>query len=289
MSKLLLIGSHQNKYNSNDIGGVSILFELLVSELTEKKISFSTIDTLVENNGGTLKTLFLTYYRIIKNISNCDHISLHATKNSFLTIAPFILFFSKVFNKPFSIRLFGGNFGDVYHSSGVIRKKLMTLVLKHSDATFFELNSLVDEFGKYNSNIFWFPNVRSNKIQNIRKREFNEKFVYIGTINKEKGIDDICKVIEQLDPNITCDLYGPIKYKQEKYSKEYFKKLNISYKGELKPTEVQSTMDKYDVLLLPSYREGYPGVIIEAFALGIPVIATKLPGILEMCEDKKNG
>ena len=47
-------------------------------------------------------------------------------------------------------------------------------------------------------------------------------------------------------------------------------------------------MDNYDVLILPSHREGYPGVIIEAFALGMPVIATKLPGIMEMCENNKN-
>jgi len=48
-------------------------------------------------------------------------------------------------------------------------------------------------------------------------------------------------------------------------------------------------MNQYDVLLLPSYREGYPGVIIEALSLGIPSIATRLEGIMEMIEDHKNG
>jgi glycosyltransferase involved in cell wall biosynthesis len=34
-----------------------------------------------------------------------------------------------------------------------------------------------------------------------------------------------------------------------------------------------------DVLLLPSHREGLPGVVIEAAALGVPVVATALPGV----------
>ena len=64
--------------------------------------------------------------------------------------------------------------------------------------------------------------------------------------------------------------------------------MGINYKGALNSNEVLTIMDKYNVLILPSHREGYPGVIIEAFALGIPVIATKLSGIMEMCQDNKN-
>ncbi|HID66407.1 MAG TPA: glycosyltransferase [Aquificaceae bacterium] len=35
-------------------------------------------------------------------------------------------------------------------------------------------------------------------------------------------------------------------------------------------------------------REGYPGVIIEALSLGIPVIATKLEGIMEMITSRRS-
>jgi glycosyltransferase involved in cell wall biosynthesis len=47
----------------------------------------------------------------------------------------------------------------------------------------------------------------------------------------------------------------------------------------------------YDVLVLPTFwkGEGYPGVIIEAFCAGVPVIATSLDGIKEIVSHGKNG
>jgi glycosyltransferase involved in cell wall biosynthesis len=45
-------------------------------------------------------------------------------------------------------------------------------------------------------------------------------------------------------------------------------------------------MCQYDVLILPSHREGYPGVIIEALSVGLPIIATNLDGIKEMIDEK---
>ena len=288
MSKILLIGSRQNKYDPTDTGGISILFELLISELEKKNIPFQVIDTLVANNGGKVKTFFSTNYQVLKNIRNFDYISLHGTENNFLYISPLVLLLANVFNKHVSIRLFAGNFGDNYNKASYAKRNLIKLILKKSNAIFFELRHLVSEFKKFNSNTYWFPNVRAKEIQKNKTRYFQKRFVYIGSINEEKGIDELCQAIKKLENNITCDIYGPIKYKHEKYSPQYFKELGINYKGALKADEVQDVMDTYDVLILPSHREGYPGVIIEAFALGIPVIATKLSGIMEMCQDNKN-
>jgi glycosyltransferase involved in cell wall biosynthesis len=46
---------------------------------------------------------------------------------------------------------------------------------------------------------------------------------------------------------------------------------------------------QYDLLLLPSYREGYPGIIIEALSVGIPVVSTRVGGIPEIIECEHNG
>ncbi|MBL4710603.1 MAG: glycosyltransferase, partial [Flavobacteriales bacterium] len=55
--------------------------------------------------------------------------------------------------------------------------------------------------------------------------------------------------------------------------------------------EILSTMKKYDVLILPTYYEGegYPGVIIEAYSIGLPVIATQWKSLPEIVEHKKTG
>ncbi len=288
MSKILLIGSRQNKFDSTDTGGVSILFELLISELEKRGIDFIVVDTLSANYGGKGKTLLYSLYYIFKNIRNVDYVSLHALRNSYLSLGPILVVLSKIFKKNLSIRIFAGDFEDKYLTSNYIQKFLIRFILKNSNSVFFELKHLVYTFKKYNKNTYWFPNVRDEKIQKNKKRTFRKRFVYIGSINKEKGIDELCQAIKWLDKDYTVDLYGPIKYDYEKYSDSYFKQLGINYKGALKSDEVLDVMDRYDVLILPSYKEGYPGVIIEAFALGIPVIATKLPGIMEMCEHNQN-
>ncbi len=288
MSKILLIGPKQNRYNKNDTGGITILFELLISELIQKKIDFSTIDTLKANYNNNIFMFPKIILALIKNIRKHEHISLHATMNSFLVLSPIIIILAKIFSKKTSLRKFAGSLDKVYNNSNFFKKFVIRTIIKHTDTVFFETKYLVNTFKKYNKNTFWFPNVRDANIQIKKVRKFKKRFVYIGSINEEKGIDELCEVIRKLDKSYTCDLYGPIKYTNEKYSIEYFKKIGVNYKGPLNSNDVLKVMDRYDVLVLPSHREGYPGIIIEAFALGIPVIATKLQGIMEMCTDNKN-
>jgi glycosyltransferase involved in cell wall biosynthesis len=66
---------------------------------------------------------------------------------------------------------------------------------------------------------------------------------------------------------------------------------NLKYCGALKPGDVVSTIEKYDAFLFPSFYdgEGYPGVILEAYMAGVPVITTDWISIPEIVEDGKSG
>ena len=44
-----------------------------------------------------------------------------------------------------------------------------------------------------------------------------------------------------------------------------------------------------DVVVLPSYREGLPRILLEAFSCGIPVVATDVPGCRELVQHGHNG
>jgi glycosyltransferase involved in cell wall biosynthesis len=48
-------------------------------------------------------------------------------------------------------------------------------------------------------------------------------------------------------------------------------------------------MPFFDLFVLPSYTEGMPNVILEAFAAGTPVVATAVGGTPELVEDGRSG
>ena len=287
MKKLLLIGPLSNKHDASKSGGTVVLFELLLSELKENNIKFDVIDTLKENYYNSFFALISINFKLLKQIKNYELVSLHATANSLIIIGPIMTLLSKIFNRRTSIRKFAGNFHEIYQNSNKIKQRLIEYTLRNSSSNFFETKYLVEYFSKFNEHTYWFPNVRRIEIEPQLPKPYKKRFIYVGSIIKEKGIDEIIQVSNNLDKSYLIDMYGSIIDK--KYNEDYFKKQNINYKGPLIPSDVLNIMNKYDVLLLPSYREGYPGVIIEAFSLGIPCIVTKLQGVMEMIEDKKNG
>ena len=64
-----------------------------------------------------------------------------------------------------------------------------------------------------------------------------------------------------------------------------------TYGGVLEPEEAPRIFAEHDLLLFLSYMgsEGTPGVVIEAFQCGVPVVATSIGGVPEQVEHEKSG
>lgn len=139
------------------------------------------------------------------------------------------------------------------------------------------------------SNFKNIPNVVNNEKQNA-----NFRFVYLARLIEEKGVGLIIEACRQLgNYSFEVDFYGST---SSFYSNEYFKNLrlkNVNYKGflNLDSKEGYSILSSYDVLLFPTYfeGEGFPGVLIDAFISGLPVITTDFHANPEIVLDGKNG
>jgi len=90
-----------------------------------------------------------------------------------------------------------------------------------------------------------------------------------------------------LDEDISIDIFGPL---DAEYTPSFFENSGgdqITYKGVLSRHDVDRELWEYDALILPTrwYGEGYPGVILEAYAHGMPVITTQWQSIPEIVDE----
>jgi len=65
----------------------------------------------------------------------------------------------------------------------------------------------------------------------------------------------------------------------------------VSYHGVLDPGDVQNTLARHDVVLFPTAYggEGFPGVVVDAYSAGIPIIATRWPYVDEAIAHGRTG
>ena len=112
----------------------------------------------------------------------------------------------------------------------------------------------------------------------------NEDIVigFVGRLGREKGCNELFKVfknIKQDYQNAKLLFVGPIEKENtiEAELLEYFKTCNDIIKTG-RVTNVQKYFSAMDVFVLPSYREGFGMSVVEASAMGVPVVVTKYPG-----------
>lgn len=116
-------------------------------------------------------------------------------------------------------------------------------------------------------------------------------FLFVGRITRDKGIYDLIEAfigISQENPQANLWIVGPDEEGLRAQIEYKFPRLNgVHWMGSSSTPEV--FMAKADVLVLPSYREGFGTVIIEAAACKTPAIAYRIDGIIDAIEDGHSG
>lgn len=118
-------------------------------------------------------------------------------------------------------------------------------------------------------------------------------FIFIGRINRDKGINELIKAFRSLrkDRPSKLLLVGPTENDQNpilpETATEIAKGEGIISVGSQK--DVRPFYAISDALVFPSYREGFPNVPLEAGAMGLPCIVTNINGSNEIIIDGENG
>lgn len=105
---------------------------------------------------------------------------------------------------------------------------------------------------------------------------------FVGRITRDKGIDELLEAYERVcreREHTYLLLVGSIEH-EEQLNAQLFEQAKRSERvifcGET--TQVEKYMSAMDVYVLPSYREGFGSAVVEAEAMGVPVIVSDIPG-----------
>ncbi|MGI1804684.1 glycosyltransferase [Exiguobacterium sp. TDN 0502] len=125
------------------------------------------------------------------------------------------------------------------------------------------------------------------------------KCVYLGRIHPDKGINFIFDNLSSLNKSelkYSIEFFGPI---ESEYKDEFINNINIhsfsEYSGILdfskKSLESYEKLSQYDIFLFPTFwgGEGFPGVIIDSFISGVPVLASDWNHNREVINSGENG
>ena len=127
--------------------------------------------------------------------------------------------------------------------------------------------------------------IKLRKYHSIDKNSFI--FLYLGRINKEKGIIELTKAFKEIEKNknILLVFVGKIEDKKLKNLFKNNKKI-LYFEYTTKPEDWFSFSD---ILCLPSHREGFGTVVIEAASCGIPSLCSNIYGLKDAIVKNKTG
>lgn len=119
-------------------------------------------------------------------------------------------------------------------------------------------------------------------------------FIFVGRIVKDKGINELIAAFDKLTTtsrNAKLLLVGELNQKTNKVTPETEKIINenpaiiaVGYQTDVRPFYAIS-----DALAFPSYREGFPNVVMQAAAMALPSIVTDISGSNEIILAGSNG
>jgi glycosyltransferase involved in cell wall biosynthesis len=124
--------------------------------------------------------------------------------------------------------------------------------------------------------------------------ENNFVFVFVGRLVQDKGINELVAAfvsLSKLNSNCKLLLVGSLEAELDPLFSTTIQNINnhpsiisAGWQDDIRPY-----LSISNVLVFPSYREGFPNVVLQAGAMGLPSIVTNINGCNEIIEDQNNG
>ena len=128
----------------------------------------------------------------------------------------------------------------------------------------------------------------------LQIKEDDFVFVFVGRLVIDKGLRELVKAFDAISKNhkkVKLILMGPKENAHNPKKRAMFHTINqnqkiitVGFQDDVRPYYAVS-----NVLMLPSYREGFPNAVLQAGAMGLPSIVSDISGCNEIIQQNENG
>lgn len=274
-------------------GGQEVKTCILADALETKYGKIYRIDTLAKNS--RIKMPFQLLWAMI----TCTDVVILPAHNGLVVLSKLLSKLNKLFHRHLHYSVIGGWLQDLLPNHLDVMKALHDFT-----GIYVETKTMMDALQKLGfTNVYVVPNCKPLSIinKNDLDTSYSEpyKLVTFSRVTEKKGIGTAANIVMKLNNKygrkvFTLDIYGPVDPgEDERWFAELRKSFtdDITYRGNAPFDKSVEVLSGYFALLFPTqyFTEGIPGTIIDAYAAGVPVIASKWKSFADVVEDGVTG
>lgn len=281
--------------DSSKFDGQTVKTKIIVEELIESygEESIYLIDTCGRENR------LLIFFRLIYAVFISSCVIIFPAQNALKLEAPLLASLTHFSRCEIHYVVIGGWLPDYLSQHRCVKHALYLF-----DGIYVELDSMRHKLMEMSyKSVYVLPNFRQtlNSLLRNEEKESNEvpcRFVVFSRVAREKGIEDAVEVVKKLNVDkgenyYTLDIYGEVNPKQKEWFDDLMSSVPyyITYGGAIPYRRSTEVLSSYHIMLFPTYYEGegMAGSIIEAYAAGLPVVASDWKYNAEVVKNGETG
>ena len=252
--------------------------------------------------------------RAVTLVPRVDNVILFGSSDVCFSYGLALMLCAKLFRKRCALRIMGGRgvlntklLPAFVRSACLVIARAADVILAESEAA---RNDLPARLRSKTIVIKGFRPMPPSESPPVHRAEGGMRFVFVGrrippdkaqSTADHKGLDVVLDAVDRIRASparkfgrgsiegIEFHAYGPV---SPSMAERMQRMPDVTAHGFMANDRLRDALGQHDVLVFPSradYTEGHPGVVIEAFMAGLPVIASDLPGPSEIVHHEVNG
>jgi len=207
----------------------------------------------------------------------------------------FYLTLSRMYGKKVIVHLHSPSPGSLYKGRN---KKLYRYLFTACDKVIVLSGQWEEHLNKAlgltkNIRVLYNPIVSFPSEEMMAARVKRNCILFAGTLNQRKGYRDLILAFRKIalaHPDWTVVMAGNGEVEEGRLMADASGLASrVEFTGWVDGGDKEKWFGEASIFCLPSYAEGFPMAVLDAWAYGLPVVCTPVGGILEVLEDGKNG